>query len=163
MKKSMFIKKRHIKTTIKCVNIIKNNNITGVEYGLTEVPTTAEIIVLSPKNKEKKLKEQNNKHNSVKNTRIKTESVEKETKTAHKKPKRKYRMRINISYSYNLKSSQRPVDLNKKRFRKAKDLFEKKQRLNKIALQNLAQQLTNIEPISDFIKDALNSIKQKNR
>jgi len=159
----MFIKKRHIKTTIKCVNIIKNNNITGVEYGLTEVPTTAEIIVLSPKNKEKKLKEQNNKHNSVKSARIKTANVEKETKTAHKKPKRKYRMHINISYSYNLKSSQRPADLNKKRFRKAKDLFEKKQRLNKIALQNLAQQLTNIEPISDFIKDALNSIKQKNR
>ena len=159
MKESMFIKKRHIKTTIKCVGIIKNDNITGVEYGLIEIPATAEIIVQLPKNKEKKLKKHNKKHNSVKNTRVKTGSVEKETKTSTQKPAHKYRMRATVMYSYNFKNSPKPVDLTKKNFKKKKDLFKKKQRKDKIALQNLAQQFINIAPLFDFIELA----KQKNR
>lgn len=157
MKKPMFIKKRHIKTTIKCVGIIKNDNITGVEYGLVEIPATAEIIVPSPKNKKIK---NNKKHNSVKNTRIKTENIEKETQSATpKKTKRRYRIHATITLSYNFKTSQKPVDLTKKNFKKKKDLFKKKQRKDKIALQNLAIQLTNVESLFDFME----LIKQKNR
>ena len=152
---------------MKVIGIVKNNCITGIEYGVIEIADPKDMPSLQKKRKKndsKKIKN-NKKHNSVKNARIKTSNVEKETKLASsKKPKRRYHIHATITLSYNFKSLQKqPVDLTKKNFKKKKDLFKKKQRKDKIALQNLAQQLTNIEPISDFIKDALNSIKQKNR
>ena len=162
MKESTFIKKRHIKTTIKCVGIIKNDNITGVEYGLVEIPATAEIIVQSPKNKEKKLKKHNKKHNSVKNTRIKTDSVEKETKIASKKPKRRYHIHATIVCSYNFKTSKKPVDLTEKNFKKKKDLFKKKQRNKKYII---APSFVSAEQFAEMLENHIISqwLNQKNR
>lgn len=160
MKESRFIKKRQIKTTRKIVGIVKNG-ITGVEYGIIEIPTIAEIIVPSRGNKKTK---KNKKHNSVKNTRIKAENIEKETKSATtKKTKRRYRLHATIVCSYNFKTTPKRPDLSKKNFKKKKDLFKKRQRKDKIALQNLAQKMVAIEPIFDFIAENLNSIKQNNR
>lgn len=156
MKESAFIKKRQIKTTRKIVGIVKNG-ITGVEYGVIEIPTITEII--APSRKSTKTTK-NKKHNSVKNTRIKAENIEKETKSATKQnSKRRYRLHATIVCSYNFKTTPKRPDLTKKNFKKKKDLFKKKQRNEKIALQNLAIQLTNMEPLFDFVELA----KQRNR
>lgn len=160
---------------MKVIGIVKNNCITGVEYGVIEIPDR-EITNIKDAIPQKKHKKNNSKkiknskkHNSVKNTRIKTSNIEKETKSATKQnSKRRYRMHATITLSYNLKPSQKhPVDLTKKNFKKKQDLFKKKRRDEKIALQNLSQQFINIEPILDLIVfdaiEALNSIKQKTR
>jgi len=135
---------------MKIIGILKNNCITGVEYGLIEVADTKGIPSLQKKNKknnEKKIKK-NKKHVSDKNVRIKTAHVEKETKTAApKKTKRRYRIHATITLSYNFKSSQKHVDLSKKQFTKAKDLFKKKQRKGKITAQNVMMAMNFIEPV----------------
>lgn len=141
---------------MKVIGIVENNHITGIRYGLVEIPDVI-IADLSKagKTKKRKLKKKNQKHNSVKNTHIKTENIEKETKSANQqKPKRRYHIHATIVCSYNFKTSQKPVvDLSKKRFNKKKDLFKKRQRKDKIALQNLAQRMIAIEPIFDFIEN----------
>jgi len=161
MKESTFIKKRTIKTTIKCVGIIKNNHITGVEYGLVEIPATATAEIIVPSQKNKKIKN-NKKHNSVKNTRIKTDSVEKETKIASKKPKRRYHIHATIVCSYNFKTSKKPVDLTKKNFKKKKDLFKKKQRNKKYII---APSFVSAEQFAEMLENHIISqwLNQKNR
>ena len=151
---------------MKVIGIVKNNHITGVEYGVVEIPDReiSDIKGAIPqkkrkKNNSKKIKN-NKKHNSVKNAHIKTDCVEKETKIAQKKQKRRYHIHATIVCSYYFKSSQKPVDLNKKRFKKAKDLFKKKQRKNKIELQNIANKMDIVVPIFDLLQ-LINTEKQK--
>ncbi len=143
---------------MKVIGIVKNNCITGVEYGLVEIPDReiANIKNAQPrkkrkKNNSKKIKN-NKKHNSVKNARKKTDCVEKETKIASKKPKRRYHIHATIVCSYNFKTSKKSVDLTKKRFKKNKDLFKKKQRKNKIELQNIVNKMDIIVPIFDLLQ-----------
>lgn len=146
---------------MKIIGIVKNNCITGIEYGVIEIADFADFKEKHFEPKARKIKSKNK--SSQKNTHLKSTNVEKGTQKAKKKNRVKYRLRATITLSYNYKPTKKPVDLTKKTLRKKNDLFKKKQRKEKIALRNLAQQLTNIEPISDFIKDAMNSIKQKNR
>ena len=147
---------------MKVIGIVRNNGITGIEYGVIEV-ADPKCMPSQKKTKQptKKIKK-NKKHNSLKDTRIKTSVVEKETKTATQKPKRRYRLRATIVCSYNFKTTKKAVDLNKKRFKKTKTLFKKKQRDEKIALQNLALQILSLEPVADLIQ-GLKLENQKNR
>ncbi|MBR5355088.1 MAG: hypothetical protein IK122_03095 [Alphaproteobacteria bacterium] len=163
MKKTKFDKKRYIIQKMKVMGIVKND-ITGVKYGLVEIPIKKEAVVSLPHCDKETSKGKQQKNTVLqKNTHTKTEQVEKETKSATKPAKRRYRLRATIVCSYNFKSSRKkPIDLAKKRFRKAKTLLKNKQRKEKIELQNLALKTIAIEPILDFI-EILNSIKQKTR
>ena len=143
---------------MKVIGIVKNNCITGVEYGLIEIPDREIAKIKNPqprkkrkKNNSKKIKN-NKKHNSVKNARKKTDYVEKETKITSKKPKRRYHIHATIVCSYNFKTSKKSVDLTKKRFKKNKDLFKKKQRKNKIELQNIVNKMDIVVPIFDLLQ-----------
>ena len=156
---------------MKIIGIIENNHITGVQYGIVEIPDR-EITNIKDaipqkkhkKNNSKKIKN-NNKHNSVKNARIKTASVEKETKIASKKPKRRYHIHATIVCSYNFKTSRKPVNLSKKRLNKAKDVFKKRQRNLKHAKQDCMPSFISAEVFAEMLEKHITSqwLRQKNK
>lgn len=148
MKKPMFIKKRHIKTTRKVLGIVKND-ITGIEYGIVEIPTTAEIIVPSPKHKKIKGKKNNG---TKKKTRTKKENVEQQTKPATKTVKVRYSIRATLVCPYHYRPTKKQSDWRKKYHAKATTLLKKKQRNEKIKLQNIEQDFSPVIPIFDCIQ-----------
>ena len=132
---------------MKVIGIVKNNGITGVEYGLIEI---AEPKATPTKKKFKsntKKTKNNEKHVSSKNTRAKKGNIEKETKVAAKTSKRRYHLHATIVCSYYTKPSKKRVNLNKKYRQKNLTLFKKKQRKGKIAAQNMMLAKNFIEPI----------------
>ena len=151
---------------MKFIGIVKNNFITGIEYGVIEIADPKGMPSSQKKNKKnngKKIKK-NKKRVSAKNVRTKTAHIEKETKAAPaQKQKRRYHIHATLELSYHFRPAQKHVDLSKKQFTKAKDLFKKKQRKDKIALQNLAQHLITPASIFDFVQEIDFSINQKNR
>lgn len=132
---------------MKIIGIVKNNCITGVEYGVIEI---ADFKEKHFEPKARKIKSKNK--SSQKNTHLKSTNVEKGTQKAKKKNRVKYRLHATITLSYNYKPTKKPVDLTKKTLRKKNDLFKKKQRKEKIRLQNVIQNLGFIEPIFDYIQ-----------
>ena len=135
---------------MKVIGIVKNNGITGIEYGVIEIAEPKQLP--SRKKSEQKTKKTNNKkHNSSKNTHVKTAHVEKETKESSKPAKIRCRLRATIVCSYYLKQSKKHADLNKKRHQKNLTMFKKKQRKGKIAVQNVMQAMNFIEPIWDIL------------
>ena len=140
---------------MKIIGIVRNNCITGVEYGLVEIGDAITYRSKKEKHHRKKTTTDNKKHISAKNTHSKVANTEKETKAAKKTTKTKYRMRATITLSYHYHPTKKSADTSKKHFQKAKTLFQKKQRLNKIALQNIMQHVTDIV-LSDLIATETN-------
>lgn len=144
---------------MKIIGIVKNNCITGVEYGVIEIADFKEKHS-KPEPKVKKIKGKNKSFKQ--NSHLKSTCVEKETKKAKKKAKARYRVHATITLSYKYKPTQKTVDLNTKRFKKAKTLFKKQQRAQKTNLQNIAQYLGVIEPLFDCI-ELINRAKESNQ
>jgi len=140
---------------MKVIGIIRNNCVTGIEYGLIEIGDAVTYRSKKETQHREKTTKNNKKHVSAKNTHSKVVNTEKETKTAKKATKTKYRIRTTITLSYHYYPTKKTADTSKKRFQKAKTLFKKKQRLNKIALQNVMQHVKDIV-LSDLMAAEIN-------
>ncbi len=153
---------------MKIIGIVQNNHITGVEYGVIEIPDN-EIVDFKgaqPQKKHKKVDSKkinnNKKHNSAKNAHIKTDCVEKGTKIAPKKQKRRYHIHATIVYSYKFNPSPKQPNLTKKRFEKTRDLFKKKQRNKKYII---SPSFVSAEQFAEMLENHIISqwLNQKNR
>ena len=151
MEKADFGKKHYIKKTMKVIGIVRND-ITGIKYGLVEVPVMIEVVVAQHNDKQNTPIKNHKKHGALKSTLSKQENFEQETKAASKTTKAKATGRETIKCSNRFfTKAQKPVDLRKKRHQKNQTLFKKKQRDKKIALQNMMQKIDFIEPLFDCI------------
>ena len=150
MKKTNLNNKRYRRDTIKVLKIVDNSSITGPKYGMVEIPIMAEVTLSpfdgqpAPTNTQKK--------SALKHTHSKQSNFEQGTQAATKNSKAQPTARETIECPYHFfVTAQKTVDLRKKRHQKNRTLFKKKQRDEKVALQNIMQTMNFIEPLFDCI------------
>ena len=137
---------------MKIIGIVKNNYITGVEYGLVEVSDPKIISTKkTDRHSAKKIKGKKN-NGTKKKTRTKKENVEQQTKPATKTVKVRYSIRATLVCPYHYRPTKKQSDWRKKYHAKATTLLKKKQRNEKIKLQNIEQDFSHIIPIFDCIQ-----------
>ena len=146
MKKINFDKKRYRKQTMKVIGIVKND-ITGVRYGLVEVPVMVEIVVTQHNDKQNTTPVNTKKQGKHKPTFSKQENFEQRTKAAQKSEKPQYSERITIECPYHFfENPQASVNLSKKQFGKVRTDALKGQRQGKQQLQDYFTQYSNYTP-----------------